>query len=63
LPKIRGARRARLAKAFKHAAVSAYGVAGSEFVRRIVKEGADAIAAMIRNAVGDFIASNVKVGG
>ena len=34
-----------LAKGFKHAAISAYGMAGPEFVRRIIDEGAGEIGA------------------
>jgi putative DNA primase/helicase len=44
-----------LAKAFKHAAISAYGTAGPEFVRRIVAEGADEIGKTVRGMVATFI--------
>jgi putative DNA primase/helicase len=44
-----------LAKAFKHAAISAYGTAGPEFVRQIIAEGVDEIGQTVRNAVADFL--------
>jgi uncharacterized protein (DUF927 family) len=49
-----------LAKAFKAAAVSAYGTAGPEFVRRLMQEGVtgDDISKM----VADFVASHVPAG-
>ena len=44
-----------LAKAFKQAAISAYGTAGPEFVRRIIAEGADEIGETVRDMVAAFI--------
>jgi putative DNA primase/helicase len=41
-----------LAKAFKHAAISAYGTAGPEFVRRIIAE--DIAGEDVRAMVADF---------
>ena len=46
-----------LAKAFKQAAISAYGTAGPEFVRRMIAEGADEIGETVRAMVADFIES------
>jgi putative DNA primase/helicase len=46
-----------LAKAFKHAAISAYGTAGPEFVRRIMAE--EVTGEDVRAMVADFTASNV----
>jgi uncharacterized protein (DUF927 family) len=50
----------KLAKAFKHAAISAYGTAGPEFVRRLIDEqvtGED-----VRALIAEFVAANVPVG-
>jgi putative DNA primase/helicase len=47
----------KLAKAFKQAAISAYGVAGPEFVRRLINEqvtGDD-----VRGQVGEFVSAHV----
>jgi len=46
-----------LAKAFKQAAISAYGTAGLEFVRRIIAE--EVTGDNVRAMVADFTASNV----
>ena len=51
-----------LAKASKRAAVLNYGTAGPEFVRRIIAEGADTVATMVRDAIERFVAKNVKAG-
>src|SRR5437763_982768 len=51
---------AKLAKAFKQAAISAYGVAGPEFVRRLIDEqvtGDD-----VRGSVCDFVSAHVPPG-
>ena len=51
---------AKLAKAFKQAAISAYGVAGPEFVRRLINEqvtGED-----VRGHVGDFVSACLPAG-
>jgi uncharacterized protein (DUF927 family) len=50
----------KLAKAFKHAAISSYGTAGPEFVRRLIDEqvtGDD-----VRRAICDFVSSHVPAG-
>jgi uncharacterized protein (DUF927 family) len=50
----------KLAKAFKQAAISAYGVAGPEFVRRLINEqvtGED-----VRGHVGDFVSACLPAG-
>jgi putative DNA primase/helicase len=50
----------KLAKAFKQAAISAYGVAGPEFVRRLIDEqvtGDD-----VRGQVGEFVSAYVPAG-
>jgi hypothetical protein len=46
-----------LAKAFKHAAISAYGTVGPEFVRRIISE--DVTGEDVRGMVADFMAMTV----
>ncbi len=46
-----------LAKAFKHAAISAYGTAGPEFVRRIISE--EVTGEDVRGMVARFAAENV----
>jgi putative DNA primase/helicase len=46
-----------LAKALKHTAISAYGTAGPEFVRRIIAE--EVTGEEVRAMVADFTASNV----
>jgi putative DNA primase/helicase len=46
---------AELATLFKQAAVSAYGTAGCEIVRRIVDEGADEIGTTVRKMVETFV--------
>jgi putative DNA primase/helicase len=51
-----------LAKVFKHAAISAYGTAGPEFVRRIVAEGADEISDSVRDMVAAFIETAAPAG-
>jgi len=51
---------AKLAKACKLAAVSAYGVVGPEFVRRIMGEGVTGD--IVRGMVADFSARNVPAG-
>jgi len=51
-----------LAKAFKLAAISAYGTAGLEFVRRIIAEGADEIGETVRNMVAAFIETAAPAG-
>ncbi len=50
----------KLSKAFKVAAVAAYGTAGREFVRRLIAENIDGDA--IRSMVADFIAAEVAAG-
>ncbi len=50
----------KLAKAFKGAAISAYGTAGPEFVRRLIAEGIEG--EDVRQLVSEFIAANVKRG-
>ena len=50
----------KLAKAFKQAAMSAYGMAGPEFVRRLIDEqvtGED-----VRGLVGEFVSAHVPAG-
>ena len=50
----------KLAKAFKHAAISAYGTAGPEFVRQLIEEqvtGED-----VRALIAEFVASTVPPG-
>lgn len=51
-----------LAKDCKQAAVSAYGTAGPEFVRRIIREGADDIGSNVRDIVSGFVAREVETG-
>jgi uncharacterized protein (DUF927 family) len=53
---------AKLAMALKTAATSSFGTAGPDFVRRIIEQGADEIAAKVREAIGDFVGANVKPG-
>jgi len=51
---------AKLAKAFKQAALSAYGVAGPEFIQRLIDEqvtGED-----VRGLVGEFVSAHVPAG-
>jgi uncharacterized protein (DUF927 family) len=50
---------AELARSFKNAAVSAYGTAGPEFVRKIVKEGPEDIGATVCEMMAVFISQNV----
>jgi putative DNA primase/helicase len=52
----------KLAKTFKHAAISAYGTAGPEFVRRIIAEGCDEVGNMIRDMIRGFIETTVSAG-
>jgi putative DNA primase/helicase len=51
-----------LAKAFKQAAISAYGTAGLEYVRRIIAEGAGEIGETVRNMVAAFIETAAPAG-
>ena len=51
----------KLAKAFKHAAISAYGTAGPEFVRQIDRRRRDR-RRRARGIVADFVASTVPPG-
>ncbi len=52
-----------LAKDCKHAAaLSAYGTAGPEFVRRIIEEGTDEIAEHVRAMVAGFVERHVENG-
>ena len=51
-----------LAKAFKLAAISAYGTGGLEFVRRIIAEGADEIGETARNMIAAFIETAAPAG-
>jgi uncharacterized protein (DUF927 family) len=51
---------AALAKACKHAALSAYGTAGPEFVRRLISE--DVTADDVRTIVREFVGSEVPAG-
>jgi uncharacterized protein (DUF927 family) len=53
---------AKLAKAFSRAATSAYGTAGPEYVRGIINEGTDNVAAIVHEGINDFVASNVANG-
>jgi putative DNA primase/helicase len=53
---------AGLAQAFKRAAVSAYGAAGPEFIRRIIGEGVDGIGATVRDMIGEFTSRCVPPG-
>jgi putative DNA primase/helicase len=48
---------ARLAATFKHAAISHYGTAGPEFVRRLIANGIDG--ETIRPMISDFVASTL----
>jgi uncharacterized protein (DUF927 family) len=48
-----------LAQSFKNAAVSAYGTAGPEFVRKIVEEGPEEIGATICKMIAAFVSQNV----
>jgi uncharacterized protein (DUF927 family) len=50
---------AELAQSFKNAAVSAYGTAGPEFVRKIMEEGPEEIGKTIREMVVAFVSQNV----
>ena len=50
----------KLAKAFKQAAVSAYGTAGPEFVRRLIDE--QVTGETVRGLMGEFVAVNVPAG-
>ena len=51
-----------LAKAFKQAAVSDYGTAGPEFVRRIIANGAEEVSGVIRDFINAFVETNVPLG-
>lgn len=51
---------AKLAKAFKQAAISAYGVAGPEFVRRLIAE--QVMGDDLREHVGAFVSAHVPAG-
>lgn len=51
-----------LAKTLKQAAISAYGTAGPEFVRRIIAEGADEIGETVRGMVAAFIETAAPAG-
>ena len=51
-----------LAKAFKHAAISDYGTAGPEFVRRIIVNGAEEVGGVIRDFINAFVETNVPLG-
>jgi putative DNA primase/helicase len=51
-----------LAKTLKQAAISAYGTAGSEFVRRIIAEGVDEIGETVQDAVAAFIETAAPTG-
>jgi putative DNA primase/helicase len=51
---------AKLAKVFKHAAISAYGTAGPEFVRRLIAE--DVTGEDVRRMVAEFVAAFVPAG-
>ncbi len=51
-----------LAEDCKHAAISAYGTAGPDFVRRIIREGADDIGGKVRDIVSGFVAREVETG-
>src|SRR5208283_6016585 len=50
----------KLAKSFKQAAMSAYGSAGPEFVRRLIEQ--QATGGFVRALIGDFVAVNVATG-
>lgn len=50
----------KLSKAMKHAAISAYGTAGPEFVRQLISERVDG--AKVRAMVAEFVASVVPQG-
>lgn len=52
----------KLAKAFKYAAISAYGTAGPEFVRRVINENIDEVANIIRDMIRGFIETNIPAG-
>lgn len=49
-----------LAKDCKQAAISAYGTAGSNFVRRIIEEGAEEIGDQVRAIVASFVKRHVE---
>jgi putative DNA primase/helicase len=53
---------AALVSQLKRAAVSSYGTAGPEFVRQIIVQGVDDIAANVREAVGRFTTECVPLG-
>jgi uncharacterized protein (DUF927 family) len=53
---------AALARACKHAAISAYGTAGPEFVRRIIAEGVDEIGEAVRHTVAAFVETAAPAG-
>lgn len=50
----------KVAKAFKQAALSAYGLAGPEFVRRLIDQ--QVTADDVRDLVGDFMSAHVRPG-
>ncbi|MDQ6867317.1 MAG: DUF927 domain-containing protein [Pseudomonadota bacterium] len=50
----------KLAKAFKHAAASYFGIAGPEFVRRLIAK--EVTGEDVRRLIEEFIRSNVKAG-
>ena len=53
---------AALSKAFKHAAITHYGSAGPEFVRRIIDQGAAETGEAVRQSVAGFVAANLPAG-
>jgi uncharacterized protein (DUF927 family) len=50
----------QVAKAFKHAAISAYGTAGPEFVRRLIDE--QVTGENVRALIAEFVAAHVPAG-
>jgi uncharacterized protein (DUF927 family) len=53
----------KLADAMKTAAVTAYGTAGPEFIRRLIGVGVDVVAAMARDYISAFTRQVLKPGG
>lgn len=51
-----------LAKAFKQAAISDYGTAGPDFVRRIIAKGPEKVSGLIRDFINEFVETNVPLG-
>jgi putative DNA primase/helicase len=52
----------KIADGIKRAAISNYGTAGPEFVRRLLKEDPEALARHLRTVIDNFVANNIPQG-